>query len=212
VTGSKKHEAFLMLHPGALRPEVQFGQVRRDFAVPSPDCDSPVSSAASPPQVVSLSQSFRLVTPLLPTELNDFEDYVAGLVLLMQHLGIDRVHVHGVGLGAMVAMHFCFRHPQRTITLQLSHTMLPSKELAEEARKMLRKFSKGSVESVPIWSQRLLLGFGTKARDIDQDVGALRVTSCSPRPRSLSLSLSLRLRALDTQAISTLTSASSGAT
>lgn len=58
--------------------------------------------------------------PMVAEETLHFGQFTRDLEALLAHLGIDKLVVGGVSLGAAVALHFALKHPRRTLGLVLS--------------------------------------------------------------------------------------------
>jgi pimeloyl-ACP methyl ester carboxylesterase len=136
-------ETLVLLHAGGVRVEAMFELL------------------------LGLAKEFRVIAPLFPEELNEIEDYVAGLILIMRHETVKRAHFYGDSFGALVAHHFVFRHPTRVMSCTLVHATCPSEMRAAQVRKALKK-----LDSNPSWPpiQRLLTGYGLKSKDLDEQV------------------------------------------
>lgn len=134
-------EVIVLLHGGGVRPEVMFEHV------------------------IGLTKNFRVVTPNLPEQLNEIEDYVAGLTLIMRHEQVKKIHLIGFGFGAVIAHHFLYLHPGRVRTCTLVHAVCPDEKKVAKFEKALRKgdFSKP-------YLLRLLSGYLVKQKDIHEQV------------------------------------------
>jgi len=136
-------ETMVMLHAGGIRVEAMYEHL------------------------LGLAKEFRVIAPLFPEELNEIEDYVAGLILIMRHENIKRAHFYGDSFGALVAHHFVYKHPTRVLSCTLVHAICPSEMRANTVRKALKK-----LDSYPVWPpiQRMLTGYGIKGKDIEEQV------------------------------------------
>ncbi|MDB5351059.1 MAG: putative hydrolase or acyltransferase of alpha/beta superfamily [Planctomycetota bacterium] len=68
-----------------------------------------------------------------PAKLN-FDDIADDLLALLDHLGIDRVVVGGISMGAGLALNFAIRHPERTSGLILSRPAWLEEPFPENVR------------------------------------------------------------------------------
>ncbi|MGF6851875.1 alpha/beta fold hydrolase [Paraburkholderia sp. CI3] len=77
------------------------------------------------PQIDALSESFRVVVydmlghgdSVLPSAEPTLDEYAAQLASLLDALQIDRAHVVGHSMGALVALEFALTHPERTLSV-----------------------------------------------------------------------------------------------
>ncbi len=77
------------------------------------------------PQLAALAQNHRVVTydmlghgeSRLPPEGVELADFAAQLLQLLDHLQIARAHIVGHSMGALVALEFALRHPERCARL-----------------------------------------------------------------------------------------------
>jgi pimeloyl-ACP methyl ester carboxylesterase len=98
-------------------------------------------------QLESLSSAFRVIawdapgygdsTPQ-PAASPRPEDYTARLELLLGALGVERLHLVGHSLGAIIAARFAAEHPQRIVRLTLASPSGGHLRLPEAERKKLR--------------------------------------------------------------------------
>jgi len=83
------------------------------------------------------AQRYRVIAPDYPA-LDTMAGLVDGVAGLMDREGIRRAHVMGGSYGGLVAQVFVRRHPDRTKSLILSHTLLPDQESATRMAKSAR--------------------------------------------------------------------------
>lgn len=107
------------------------------------------------PQMSEFADSFRVVAydllghggsplPPDPTELRDLSDQ---LTRLLDHLGVERAHVVGHSMGALVALDFALRMPQRVSRLvALNAVYLRSADERASAVERARKFAEGKLD------------------------------------------------------------------
>ncbi|NVH76753.1 alpha/beta fold hydrolase [Paraburkholderia sp. JPY432] len=77
------------------------------------------------PQIDALSESFRVVVydmlghgdSVLPSAEPSLDEYAAQLASLLDALRIERAHVVGHSMGALVALEFALTHPERTLSV-----------------------------------------------------------------------------------------------
>lgn len=77
------------------------------------------------PQVAALSTRYRVIAydmlghggSALPTPTPTLAEYAAQLEALLDALRIERAHVIGHSMGALVALEFALRHPRRTLSV-----------------------------------------------------------------------------------------------
>jgi pimeloyl-ACP methyl ester carboxylesterase len=74
--------------------------------------------------IVDFAQRYRVVSPDY-APLRSMDALVAGIAGILAHEGIERAHVIGGSYGGFVAQIFVRRHPERTASLTLSHTLPP---------------------------------------------------------------------------------------
>jgi pimeloyl-ACP methyl ester carboxylesterase len=83
------------------------------------------------------AERFRVISPDYPP-LDTMAELVDGIAGLLDRERIERAHVLGGSYGGFVAQVFVRRHPGRTASLILSHTLLPTREGAERVAKAER--------------------------------------------------------------------------
>lgn len=76
------------------------------------------------PQALALAPQFRILLPDYPA-VPDLKNLVQGLVALLDRERVDAAHLVGGSFGGMVAQHFARAHPDRVLSLLLSHTTAP---------------------------------------------------------------------------------------
>jgi pimeloyl-ACP methyl ester carboxylesterase len=77
----------------------------------------------------------RVIAPDYPA-IRGNPELVDGIAALLEGEGIERAHVLGGSYGGLVAQVFVRRHPGRTLSLVLSHTLLPDPRSASRVRRM----------------------------------------------------------------------------
>lgn len=134
-------DTVVLLHGGGIRPE------------------------AMHEHILELAQTYRVVAPWFPEYFVEMEDYAAGLILIMRHESIKKAHFFGVGFGAIVALHFLYRHPGRVVNCILMYSAFPSENRARSCEKALKKsdFSYGPL-------LRILTGHLAKSKDVAEHV------------------------------------------
>ena len=70
-----------------------------------------------------------------PLQTLRFEDFADDLRRLLDHLGVERVHLVGLSMGGMIALDFYGRHPRRAATMALVDTSAGFATASEEARR-----------------------------------------------------------------------------
>lgn len=88
--------------------------------------------------IAMLEHSFTVVAPTLPSALGTMAEAVHGLLAILDHASVDRVHLFGPSLGGMVAQCLAYRHPDRVRSLLLSHTLLPTPDYLPLLQRQLR--------------------------------------------------------------------------
>jgi pimeloyl-ACP methyl ester carboxylesterase len=68
----------------------------------------------------------RVIAPDYPA-LNTMAELVDGIAMLLDRKEVDQAHVIGGSYGGLVAQAFVRRHPRRTASLVLSHTLAPDR-------------------------------------------------------------------------------------
>jgi pimeloyl-ACP methyl ester carboxylesterase len=79
----------------------------------------------------------RVIVPAYPP-VTTMDSLVDGIAAVLQHEGVDQVHVLGGSYGGFVAQVFVRRQPQLTRSLVLSHTLAPYPETAGRIRTFAR--------------------------------------------------------------------------
>jgi pimeloyl-ACP methyl ester carboxylesterase len=77
------------------------------------------------PQIEPLTASYRVVAydmlghgdSALPTAAPTLDEYASQLKVLLDAMGVERAHVVGHSMGALVALEFALTHPQRTLSV-----------------------------------------------------------------------------------------------
>ncbi len=83
------------------------------------------------------AQRCRVIAPDYPA-VDTMAALVDGIANLLDRAGIERAHVMGGSYGGFVAQVFVRRHPDRTASLILSHTLLPDREGAARMARSVR--------------------------------------------------------------------------
>ncbi len=83
------------------------------------------------------AQRCRVIAPDYPA-IDTMADLVDGIACILDQAGIRQAHVMGGSYGGLVAQVFVRRHPGRTASLILSHTLLPDQEGAAQMEKATR--------------------------------------------------------------------------
>lgn len=83
------------------------------------------------------AQRRRVIAPDYPAK-DTMVELVDGIAGVLDHAGVERAHVLGGSYGGFVAQAFVRRHPDRTVSLILSHALLPDREGAMRMAKSLR--------------------------------------------------------------------------
>ena len=135
-------EAIVIIPPGGVRPEAMFEHI-----------------------IGFASRGFRVIAPRVPETLDDFEDYSAGILLIMRQEKVGRAHFLGLGMGGMIAQHLIYRYPERALTVTLAHTNPPDEEMMPRVEKALTNKQYGAEVL-----SNYLLGFKIKEKDLDADM------------------------------------------
>jgi len=138
-SGSK--DVIVVLHGGGIRPEAMFEQL------------------------TILSTELRVIAPLFPEELNEFEDYAAGIILIMEKEKVKRAHFYGLSFGGLVASYFLYRYPEKVISLVVSHASISGHHFNEKCEKILKRG-----EECPKWLRRIMTGALVKPKNLDRDI------------------------------------------
>ena len=86
----------------------------------------------------------------------DLADMAADTVGLLQHLGIDRVHLVGMSMGGMIAQTVAARHPDRVATLTSIFSTTGDRRVGQPARSTLARLARGPARTVEESVQRHL--------------------------------------------------------
>jgi pimeloyl-ACP methyl ester carboxylesterase len=81
------------------------------------------------------------------------DNYAADLRLLMDRLGIGKVHMVGTKLGGRIAMHFAHAHPGRLHSLTLVCTPMNIRDQVADDSRDRRPTVEGGAESVAHWAR-----------------------------------------------------------
>eukprot|EP00010_Vexillifera_abyssalis_P008997 CAMPEP_0201546152 /NCGR_PEP_ID=MMETSP0173_2-20130828/2531_1 /ASSEMBLY_ACC=CAM_ASM_000268 /TAXON_ID=218659 /ORGANISM="Vexillifera sp., Strain DIVA3 564/2" /LENGTH=385 /DNA_ID=CAMNT_0047954755 /DNA_START=130 /DNA_END=1287 /DNA_ORIENTATION=+ len=135
----RSKEVIFVLPSGGLRPEAQIEHI-----------------------ICFARRGFRVIAPLLPDTLIDFEDYAAGLLLIMRHEKVGRAHFYGLAMGAMVIHFLMYKYPERVLTATLAHCAPPDDEFAPKCEKAIKRH-----EYSMDWLTHYLLGYKITSRDLD---------------------------------------------
>ncbi len=90
------------------------------------------------PQINALSQQFRVIAPNIPSKIKNIEDAVDGLSTLLNALELKQVHLYGISLGGHIAQIFIRKHYARIRDCILSHTAIPTEQLAQKTSMQYR--------------------------------------------------------------------------
>jgi pimeloyl-ACP methyl ester carboxylesterase len=78
----------------------------------------------------------------------DLADMAADTFGLLEHLGIDRVHVLGMSMGGMIAQTLAARHPDRVATLTSIFSTTGDRRVGQPARSTLVRLAAGPATTV----------------------------------------------------------------
>ena len=127
-----------------------------------------------------LAEDYDVLAPMFPRELNTFEDYIAGIDLLLASVSVPApFHLMGVALGGMVALEYAQQHPKRIRSLVLSHTAPPSAEFGTLCARYASKAASGvmdnpkEAQALPSALSRALMGHHAHSKDLARDVPAM---------------------------------------
>ena len=84
-----------------------------------------------------LAHRSRVISPDYPA-LDTMAELVDGIVGILNQEGVRQAHVMGGSYGGLVAQLLVRRHPDRTTSLILSHTVLPERQTAEQVARVAR--------------------------------------------------------------------------
>jgi pimeloyl-ACP methyl ester carboxylesterase len=84
----------------------------------------------------------------------DLADMAADTVGLLQHLGIDRVHLVGMSMGGMIAQTVAARHPDRVASLTSIFSTTGDRRVGQPARSTLVRLARGPARTVEESVQR----------------------------------------------------------
>lgn len=90
------------------------------------------------PQIRLLSERFRVIAPNVPSHVNHIEDAIDGLSTLLNALDIQETHLYGISLGGHIAQIFIRKHYARVRDCVLSHTAIPTEQLAQKTHMQYR--------------------------------------------------------------------------
>jgi len=90
------------------------------------------------PQIGALADEFRVIAPNVPTGVRSMEDVVDGLSTLMNALDVKQANLYGVSLGGHIAQIFIRKHYGRVRDCVLSHTAIPTEQLAQKTTMQYR--------------------------------------------------------------------------
>ncbi|HEY3381991.1 MAG TPA: alpha/beta hydrolase [Vicinamibacterales bacterium] len=79
-------------------------------------------------------------------------DYLA---MILDHLGIDRLHLMGISYGGFVALEFARRNQHRLHTLTISGTLLSHETLFQMYQDLSLRFYRGSLELFEVYTHYL---------------------------------------------------------
>jgi pimeloyl-ACP methyl ester carboxylesterase len=87
-----------------------------------------------------LAETFRVISPTYAAvpNMNELAD---GIARVLDHAGVEQVHVVGGSYGGFVAQVFVRRHPRRTASLVISHAGPPEPERARRIHSVIRLLS-----------------------------------------------------------------------
>jgi len=100
------------------------------------------------PQIHSLSKQYRLIVPNVPVDIKQMADVVDGLSTLLNALEIQQIHLYGISFGGLVAQIFIRKYYDRVRDCVLSHTAIPTEQLAQKTNmqyRMLQLYPSGLI-------------------------------------------------------------------
>jgi len=90
------------------------------------------------PQISLLADKFRVIVPNIPSTVKHMEDVIDGLSTLMNALDIKKSNLYGVSLGGHIAQIYIRKHYVRVRDCILSHTAIPTEQLAQKTSMQYR--------------------------------------------------------------------------
>ncbi len=111
--------------------------------------------------ILAMGRQFTVIAPDYPST-PTLDAFCDGLIAILNQEHIKKAHVVGGSLGGMIAQHFVRRHPDRVLSLVLSHTAAPA------SNRLLVGVVRALVGTLAIWpdfsirkqfSRRLRVGF-----------------------------------------------------
>jgi pimeloyl-ACP methyl ester carboxylesterase len=108
------------------------------------------------------AKGFRIIAPWLPTELAEFEDYAAGIMLVLRQERIEKVHLYGLAFGAMIAQYTAYRFPRRVQSMVLAFGCAPEEEISHRIQKCVKRNDFHNS-----WLMRNLVGYKTSAKELE---------------------------------------------
>ncbi|MDQ7027554.1 MAG: alpha/beta hydrolase [Anaerolineae bacterium] len=107
VVGDVQDEALLLLHGNGGDAETMFRYIE------------------------GFAANFRIIAPNIPRTLKNMDEVANGLSALLQHEGIEQVHLVGMSFGAAIAQMFMRRFRTMVLEMVITHAVIPSDHLAE---------------------------------------------------------------------------------
>ena len=103
----------------------------------------------------------------------DLADMAADTVGLLDHLGIDRVHLVGMSMGGMIAQTVAARHPARVASLTSIFSTTGDRRVGQPARSTLARLARGPARTVEESVERhlgMLRHIGSPTAQPDDDL------------------------------------------
>jgi len=108
------------------------------------------------------AKGFRIIAPWLPTELHEFEDYAAGIMLVLRQERVEKAHLYGLAFGAMIAQYTAYRFPRRVHSVVLAFGCAPEEEISHRIQKCVKRNDFHNS-----WIMRNLVGYKTSAKELE---------------------------------------------
>ena len=90
-------------------------------------------------QLHQLSSDFRIIAPNVPAELKEFDDYIAGMNLILNHHKIKKVHLYGISFGGSICQYFLSKHSEKVLSVVFSHVNPPNPDFGKKKKSKKKK-------------------------------------------------------------------------
>lgn len=89
-------------------------------------------------QILEFENEFSIIVPTFPLEVTKKEELIAGVMKILEVEKVEKVILIGISAGGAWAQYFLREYPEKVKHLILSHTGIPSEDVAHRVKKRAR--------------------------------------------------------------------------